>query len=241
MKTVIAPGSVKIATKEGTSRPEGFMTGISDLFMLLRLGQIHENVEAATNFIHSVIHATKRVDMKSKLIRKRVLFATLVTFLFISYSVSSSQESPHSAMGANPKDEGNCLICHSKVPKQGEKNPKYLLNSESSQVCLVCHSETQHVGSKRHLDYMNPKESNLPGDENDRIACFTCHDPHPQGIIKGRVVYEAELGKREKDIIKEVVLTKKETKLHVTNETKVLLRVPLGDNKLCKTCHVRLY
>lgn len=180
------------------------------------------------------------MDLKSKLMNKLMLLATLVTFLLIYNSVSNSQESPHSAMEANPKDEDNCLVCHSKVPKEGENNPNHLLNSQPSQVCLTCHSETQHVGSKKHLNYTNPKESNLPGDENNKIACFTCHDPHPEGVIKGRVVYEAEPGKREKDLIKELALSKKEAKLHLTKETKVLLRVPLEDNKLCRTCHIKL-
>jgi cytochrome c7-like protein len=192
------------------------------------------------NFILSVIHATPRVDMKNKSMSKLILLVTIVTFLLVSVSISNSQESPHSAMEANPKDEENCLVCHSKVPKEGENNPNYLLNSEPSQVCLTCHSDTQHVGSKKHLDYMNPKESNLPGGENNKIACFTCHDPHPQGIIKDRVVYEADLGMREKDLIKELALSGKQAKLHLTKETKVLLRRPLEDNKLCQTCHVKL-
>ncbi len=179
--------------------------------------------------------------MRDKLIGKRKLLVASIIFLLISYSISRSQESPHSAMEANPKDEGNCLVCHLEVPKEGEKKPNYLLNSEPSQVCLVCHSETEHVGSKIHLDYLNPKESNLPGAENNKIACFTCHDPHPQGIIKGRVVYEAHLGRYEKDFIKEVVLPKKEAKeVSLTKKTKVLLRLPLEDNKLCRACHIKL-
>ena len=182
--------------------------------------------------------------MRDKLIGKRKLLVTLialVTFFLISYSISRSQESPHSAMEANPKDEGNCLVCHSEVPKEGEKSPNYLLNSEPSQVCLVCHSETEHVGSNIHLNYVNPKESNLPGAENNKIACFTCHDPHPQGIIKGRVVYEAHLGGYERDFIEEVVLPKREEKeVSLTEKTKVLLRLPLEDNKLCSACHIKL-
>jgi len=179
--------------------------------------------------------------MKDRLIGKWTLLVTLITFLLISYSVSSSQESPHSAMEANPKDEENCSICHSEVPKKSEeKKPNYLLNSEPSQVCLNCHSETEHVGSEKHLDYTNPKESNLPGDENNKIACFTCHDPHPQGIIKDRTVYEAYLGKHERDFIKEVAIPMKEAKVHLTKKTKVLLRLPLEDNKLCRSCHINL-
>ena len=178
--------------------------------------------------------------MKDKLISKRImLLVTLITFLLISYSISESQESPHSAMEANPKDEENCFICHSEVPKEQEKKPNYLLNSEPSQVCLACHSETEHVGSKNHLDYMNPEESNLPGDENNNIACFTCHDPHPQGVIKDRTVYEAHLSKHERDFIKEVAIPEKETKVSLTEKTKVLLRLPLEDNKLCRSCHIK--
>src|SRR3989304_8495046 len=184
------------------------------------------SVKTVTRLL-SVISVTERVDMRDKLIGKRKLLVTLialVTFLLISYSISRSQESPHSAMEANPKDEGNCLVCHSEVPKEGEKSPTYLLNSEPSQVCLVCHSETEHVGSNIHLGYVNPKESNLPGAENNKIACFTCHDPHPKGIIKGRVVYEAHLGRYERGFIKEVVLPKKGKKeVSLTEKTKVLL------------------
>ena len=179
--------------------------------------------------------------MRDKFISKWMLLVTSIIFILIPYTISRSQESPHSAMEANPKDEGNCLFCHSEVPKEGEKNPNYLLNSEPSQVCLVCHSETEHVGSNIHLNYVNPKESNLPGDENNKIACFTCHDPHPQGIIKGRVVYAAHLGRHEKDFIKEVVLPKKEVKeVSLTEKTKVRLRLPLEDNKLCRACHIKL-
>jgi len=44
-----------------------------------------------------------------------------------------------------------------------------------------------------------------------------------------------------KDFIKEVVLPKKEVKeVSLTEKTKVLLRLPLEDNKLCRACHIKL-
>ncbi len=190
----------------------------------------------------SALNVIGRVELKGKFIGKGILLTVLITLLLISYSISKSQESPHSAMEANPEDEGNCIICHSEVPKEGEKSPYYFLNfeEEPSQVCLVCHSESQHVGSKKHLSYVNPEGSNLPGAEGNKIACFTCHDPHPQGVIKGRTVYEAHLGKHEKDFIKRVTIPEKEVKVSLTEKTKVRLRIPLEGNKLCKTCHAGL-
>jgi hypothetical protein len=174
--------------------------------------------------------------MTGKLKGKKILL--LITFILLSYSISRSQESPHSAMEENPKDEGNCLFCHSELPKEGEKAPNYLLNFEPSEACLACHSASQHVGSKEHLEYSIPQSSSLPGDENNKVACFSCHDPHPQGIIKGRIVYDIELGQHEKEFITQVVIPERGGKIALPEKTKVLLRLPIEDNKLCVDCHV---
>jgi hypothetical protein len=174
--------------------------------------------------------------MTGKLRGKKIL--VLVAFVLLPYSVSRSQESPHAAMEQNPKDENNCLFCHSELPKAGEKAPNYLLNFEPSEACIACHSASQHVGSKEHLEYTIPQSSDLPGDENNKVACFSCHDPHPQGIIEGRTVYEVDRGKHEKDFIAQVVIPDRGGKIGLPEKTKVLLRLPLEDNKLCVNCHV---
>ena len=174
--------------------------------------------------------------MTGKLRGKKIL--VLVAFVLLPYSVSRAQESPHAAMEQNPKDEDNCLFCHSEMPKAGEKVSNYLLNFEPSEACLVCHSASQHVGSKEHLEYTIPQSSNLPADENNKLACFSCHDPHPQGIIEGRTVYGVDRGKHEKDFITQVVVPERAGKIALPEKTKVLLRLPLEDNKLCIDCHV---
>jgi hypothetical protein len=174
--------------------------------------------------------------MTGKSKRKKILL--LIAFFLLSYPIARSEESPHAAMEQNPKDEGNCVFCHSEVPKPGEKAPNYLLNFKPSEACLACHSASQHVGSKEHLEYSIPQSSNLPGDENNKVACFSCHDPHPQGIIEGRVVYDVDLEKHEKDFLTQVVIPERKGKIGLPEETKVLLRLPLTDNKLCMSCHV---
>lgn len=175
--------------------------------------------------------------MTGKLQWKKI--SLLVAFILLPYSTSGSEESPHSAMEENPKDESNCLFCHSELPRAGEKAPNYMLNFQPSEACVACHSETQHVGSKEHLQYMVPKESSLPGDENNKVACFSCHDPHPQGIVEGRVVHEADLGQHEKDFITQVVIPERGGKIALSGKKKVLLRLPLEDSKLCVNCHVK--
>jgi hypothetical protein len=174
--------------------------------------------------------------MTGRLREKKIL--VLIAFVLLPYSISRAQESPHAAMEQNPKDENNCLFCHSELPKAGEKAPKYLLNFEPSETCIACHSASQHVGSKEHLEYTVPQTSDLPGDENNKVACFSCHDPHPQGIIEGRTVYEVDRGKREEDFITQVVIPDRGGKIALPEKAKGLLRLPLEDNKLCVNCHV---
>jgi hypothetical protein len=115
-------------------------------------------------------------------------------------------------------------------------SPTYFLVDAPSENCLGCHDETMHPGSEVHL---GEEAKPLPGDEKGEIACFTCHDPHPEGVIKGRTVYDAELTEREMKFIRLIVLPrlKEELKTEVEIETKkeVLLRESFG--KICITCH----
>ncbi|MEQ9618415.1 MAG: hypothetical protein RIG61_04495 [Deltaproteobacteria bacterium] len=143
------------------------------------------------------------------------------------------EENPHAEM---VDDEFVCLDCHTEVPKEGMTSPTYFLVDAPSENCLGCHDETTHPGSELHL---GEEAKPLPGDENDGIACFTCHDPHPEGVIKGRTVYDAELTEREMKFIRLIVSPslKEELKTDVEIEAKkeVLLREPFG--KACITCH----
>ena len=163
-----------------------------------------------------------------------ILMIVLLPAVLVSLGQEEDEENPHIEM---VEDEFVCLDCHTDVPKKGETSPTYFLVDKPSENCLGCHDETQHAGSKEHD---GQKAEHLPADENGNIACFTCHDPHPQGVIEGRTVYDAMLNERSKKYIEVIVAPELSEQLgyEVTVEppdSEVYLREPV--NKLCVMCH----
>jgi len=167
------------------------------------------------------------------IIKYLLVFFMVLLFPVGLLSQEEEEENPHIEM---VDDEFVCLDCHTDIPREGDTSPTYFLIDTLSEECLGCHDETQHPGAKVH---QGQKAEPLPGDEKEEIACFTCHDPHPQGVIEGRTVYDADLSEREMKFINLIVLPnlKEElkTEIHVDTEKEVLLRKPF--NKICITCH----
>lgn len=235
-KAAIALDSAKTAIKEEIYRLGCFMTEISDLFMQLRLGQILWHVGIVTNLSLSVLNVIQRADMIGRL-ALIILFVVLLPVGLFSQE-EEEEENPHKEMMG---DQAVCLDCHTKLPKGGETSPDYFLVDLPSENCLGCHSEMEHAGVKEHEGKVAKP---LPGDENGKIACFTCHDPHPQGAIKGRVVYDADINERSRKFIQFVVIPyiekKVEMEIKSKTEKEVYLRLPVGNNELCAKCHETL-
>ena len=170
------------------------------------------------------------------MITRYILIAILVLLIpsvLIAQDKEDEEENPHTGM---VDDNFVCLDCHTEVPKEGQKSPTYFLVDEPSENCLGCHDETTHPGSKEHIG-QNAKP--LPGDQNGKIACFTCHDPHPDGVIKGRKVYDTDYSKRSMDFLKIIVVPELQkelkTNIELDQDKVVYLREPM--NKICSTCH----
>lgn len=174
------------------------------------------------------------------MITRYVLFAILIAVLAPTLLVSQEkeeeeeEENPHTMM---VDDDFVCLDCHTEVPKEGAKSPAYFLVDAPSENCLGCHDDGTHPGSKQHVG--KDIKTGLPLDENGAIACFTCHDPHPAGVLKERKVYGAELSERSAEFLRLVRLPalRKETGGEIKLDTakNVYLRQPM--NKICRTCH----
>lgn len=144
---------------------------------------------------------------------------------------SDDEDTPHENM---TRSKTACLDCHTKLPKADEHAADYFLVDPSSEICLGCHNEHEHVGGREHIG----KEAQpLPGDENGKIACFTCHDPHPEGVLEGRRVYKAEINERTKALIAARDLPASAERLEPKMKFGALLRFPVTNGEGCPDCH----
>jgi hypothetical protein len=162
-----------------------------------------------------------------------ILFLTLSPARLIAQE--ENEENPHLEM---LKDEFVCLDCHTRLPKEDEPSPDYFLVDLPSENCLGCHSEVEHSGIKEHEgEASNP----LSGDENGKIACFTCHDPHPAGAIAGRTVYQTKMNPRSRAFTRLVHIPGVETRvqkdLHYGKKRDVYLRAAIRNDEICLECH----
>jgi hypothetical protein len=118
----------------------------------------------------------------------------LAALLALAPAVALAADDDETPLARMIMDKSVCTDCHTRVVKPGEHAPDYFLSYEPSATCLGCHQEHEHVGVLEHAD--EDARTPWPGDENGKIACFTCHDPHPEGVIEGRRVYRADVGAR---------------------------------------------
>jgi hypothetical protein len=141
------------------------------------------------------------------------------------------EDNPHENM---VRSKSACLDCHTKLPKVGEHAPDYFLVDTPSEHCLGCHDENEHVGVREHL---GREAAPLPGDEHGKIACFTCHDPHPNGVLAGRTVHEVDINDATRAFIAARELPagveRRESKLAFG----ALLRWPVANGEGCWKCH----
>jgi hypothetical protein len=126
-----------------------------------------------------------------------------------------------------------CITCHTQLPKAGEHAADYFLVDAPSESCLGCHGEYEHTGVAEHA---GKDAAPLPGDENGKIACFTCHDPHPEGVLAGRRVYETDVDERTRNMtaVRELPVS---AERRAPGPFGALLRFSTKQDEGCAICH----
>jgi len=89
-----------------------------------------------------------------------------------------------------------CLYCHVTVPSV-TANPDELRYTDTlTALCVSCHQTGPHPGQD-HLvpmplamrqnltEYEERRQVRLPFDEDGKVTCVTCHNPHERGLLKG--------------------------------------------------------
>lgn len=108
------------------------------------------------------------------------------------------KHNPHKQLNAagNIIEEA-CLYCHAKKPDEKEATYETIkLIGDIKMVCQRCHNiQSRHPAGKEHfikpdnqiLNKMKTAEIIyniiLPLDNEQRITCITCHNPHERGVI----------------------------------------------------------
>lgn len=155
---------------------------------------------------------------------------------------------PHAAMRDPATRADACLLCHQTMPEPGEKIDA--LRVPSIDTCRGCHFETTHAGSAEHQIVMPPdvaaraRAAGLPLTDDNRAACATCHDPHPPGATptadlradwdQRRIITEAW----ETDVLAPAQLARAGAHVAPLDTSMDMLRLPLEDGTLCRTCHL---
>jgi hypothetical protein len=136
----------------------------------------------------------------------KLTLALTLTLAFISATVCAEEPSslflqfnPHLAMFKDRKlNEDTCLLCHSVSPVSNPKDAgkRLCLNDSVDKLCGGCHRKDSHAGSAEHLVKPDDKilkrmkgweektKEAIPLDDSGKIACVSCHDPHPSGVLK---------------------------------------------------------
>ncbi len=141
------------------------------------------------------------------------------------------EDDPHAKM---VRSRAVCIDCHTRVPKDGEHAPDYFLVDTPSESCLGCHGQYEHAGVREHA---GQDAAPLPGDEHGKIACFTCHDPHPAGVIPGRRVHESDVAPRTRSLMAARELPPSVERREPKAAFGGLLRFSTTNDEGCAICH----
>ena len=161
---------------------------------------------------------------------RAAIVVTLVVLVLGAGRARGDDDNPHEKMVGST---GVCIDCHTRVLKPDEHAADYFLVDPPSEHCLGCHDDTEHLGAKEHLGTTAPKD--VPADENGKIACFTCHDPHPQGVLPGRTVHKSAVSASTRAFIATRTWSPPLERREPSEAFGALLR--LSD---CGTCHQSL-
>lgn len=154
----------------------------------------------------------------------------LVAALVGAARADEDEDNPHEKM---TRSKTVCLDCHTKLPKAGEHAADYFLVDAPSENCLGCHSEIEHAGVPEHA---GKDAGTLPGDENGKIACFTCHDPHPAGTVEGRTVHTSTVNDATRAFLASRALPSSAERREPSEEFGALLRSANAEQG-CRDCH----
>lgn len=136
--------------------------------------------------------------------------------------------------GSDPRS--SCSACHTERPNDGASPADAQLRLEPVAVCSTCHPGMPHQGAAEHVGRPMPDRARAALASIDgRITCFTCHDVHVDGAA-GDV--SSPVARRLGSLVRNTDWAGRDVTLPGLGEGRPsMLRQPLEDGTLCRTCH----
>ena len=90
-----------------------------------------------------------------------------------------------------------CLYCHVTVPDVSAGGDGLKYTDTLTALCVSCHQTGAHPSGVDHLtalpkamrdnlvEYEERRKVKLPLEDDTRVTCSTCHNPHERGLLKG--------------------------------------------------------
>ena len=75
----------------------------------------------------------------------------------------------------------DCLECHFTIPDAGDTGP-FRFTRPISELCARCHKDLSPLSHSVGMAPSMPMPPGMPLDEQGRMTCATCHDPHKNRI-----------------------------------------------------------
>jgi hypothetical protein len=100
-----------------------------------------------------------------------------------------------------------CLYCHVTVPSTTAGDEGLKFTDTLTALCVSCHQIGPHPTQEHQVsmtkamlatlrEYEERRMVRLPLDEDNRVTCVTCHNPHERGLLKGPAGVGADEDKR---------------------------------------------
>lgn len=121
---------------------------------------------------------------------------------------SFSSLNPHDQMDPSGQVyEKKCLYCHAAVPAAGATTAEMRFTDALTALCVSCHQVGAHPGVDHLLpmparmlatlaEYEEQRMVRLPLEDDRKVTCSTCHNPHERGLLKGAAGVGADELKR---------------------------------------------
>jgi hypothetical protein len=151
----------------------------------------------------------ERIDPKNPRFLRGAPYLTFTEFCYRCHPKAGvGGLSPHEQVNEDGEIVSTtCTFCHRVIPEDPEggdfREEDLLYLRTPVELCFGCHDMGPHPAGRNHLvelradmperlrEYEEKHKVRLPLDQEGRVVCSTCHNPHAKGVLRGQAALGA--------------------------------------------------